>query len=813
MVENDTWKSFLEKLIENTVWKKPTEDLQNKVIKKTNDILDKQEVILEYKRESFDKESLMLKIWELIEKEDFSELKTMISVIEKDDIQIWYYNYFHSVLTEVFETEIEKLLKNKVVGANDTKIGNLLKIAKKYDISVYNIANNFTKDRFIDPFDLECFKNEIKLFKDFKIDLTEWVNKWLEEWWYWNDTFFDVINIIKNNNLKIDLTVFNPKVSNKVKGLLTTWSFNNLEKFIIKLEKVGIDIDIDIKNYKEEIEKWILYHSYYDINNDIGLAIKWLEKYIKLGFNLKDSKNYNKIQKCINDIFKKLILFKINSNELKKILQIIEKYDININDWVNYFLVNWIFKPFEESLEVINEFNINIDLKSKSRAFQKWINETLKDWRLYMFESWIKITEKYDIKIDLKNKEKLIQKWTIKLFRNWSMGDIENMLNYTYKNNIFIDDSIDIWIKKLIDTWNIDRLNKVISIFENLEFYKMDFKKYEKNFNVLVEKLFKNKQLIIGNINNIFDITSKLDIDINKWIQNYLKSIDYQNLTITKEDIIKLIKFLNNNKIFDKIIFDYCLKNYNPDSFSNLEEVFLKNDISDTFNKYISSKWVDYISAEERQNNIKNTNKNQELLDSSIININSLYIDENDRNLVLYFRNENMNEFIFLIITKAISLYIWKYSKVFNKIVLVSRDPNKYPNYIHKITPEIVYKNVIWDEFKKTTTIYSNTIHFTHWRTWESGFEWMKTSIPIICKANEKDSRDECRSNWKRTVTLDLLFKDKKLSWIKEINEKSIHLIISKVLDSIVQCENMMLKEAENINHPDYEKLQNNINL
>ncbi len=109
--------------------------------------------------------------------------------------------------------------------------------------------------------------------------------------------------------------------------------------------------------------------------------------------------------------------------------------------------------------------------------------------------------------------------------------------------------------------------------------------------------------------------------------------------------------------------------------------------------------------------------------------------DQNHRTLVLYFRNESgpqMDYGAFSASAYALHWYIAHgYSPLFDKIKIVSRTTNQYPQYLHLVAPEIEYDPCRGGDFFKACSIYANTIHYTH----GTPIEHKYGSVPILSKS------------------------------------------------------------------------------
>lgn len=71
-----------------------------------------------------------------------------------------------------------------------------------------------------------------------------------------------------------------------------------------------------------------------------------------------------------------------------------------------------------------------------------------------------------------------------------------------------------------------------------------------------------------------------------------------------------------------------------------------------------------------------------------------------------------MCPFSIVLITKILEEYIQKYSSVFNRIAIVPRYANYAPEYLESPLTK-VYNDVVDEEFRQVSNIYSDVVHFT----------------------------------------------------------------------------------------------------
>jgi len=304
---------------------------------------------------------------------------------------------------------------------------------------------------------------------------------------------------------------------------------------------------------------------------------------------------------------------------------------------------------------------------------------------------------------------------------------------------------------------------------------------WEKSVEFLYDFIKKNKKIL--SLEWILMLDQKFDFEFGT----------DKSLISELSEIIYKLNFSNNHKnswiindikrfLYYKCNFiDYIVQN--SLDLNSLFKEFLDYSSVDIKNEFVK------IDEKERNKNIQKINTKQiQTLDQKWIKINPEKFDKNSRNLVLYFRKSDMNGSEFLMITYILHYYIeWWYSKIFNKLKIVSRTSGKYPKKVHELFNNIEYLDVEWDDFEKSCWIYANTICLTHWTP-----EWAKYySNPILCEEIVEDKHYNKKMplipKWVKYQELWLTYDN------KENYQYDIDQIFTKVMKSIIWLEQIML--------------------
>ncbi|MDD3793352.1 MAG: hypothetical protein PHI37_00905 [Candidatus Gracilibacteria bacterium] len=316
-------------------------------------------------------------------------------------------------------------------------------------------------------------------------------------------------------------------------------------------------------------------------------------------------------------------------------------------------------------------------------------------------------------------------------------------------------------VMKLINTSSITRIMMWERYF--LGFYTFIKEGFIKGNPKILDSLLDFYEKIKQNEDENDLIFKLIDTDFSKKNKKIISKTLVWLLQNNQSQIIPLIKMLFiindlNLKIsLDEILVgeinDGKIENLKKEIKSKLKrKIFFQDNkkkagyseiVQEVFGERIDEKLQGFekIPESERNRNIARVNDKQKQ-DLKPYGIDISKYDENHRTLVLYFRNENMNSFAFSLITNILQKYITEgYSKVFDKILITSRRDGQYPQEIHNIGG-IQYQ---YHDFINFSTIFANTIHFTHGTVIEEGFEFMSTTTPIVGIANLADKEDKTR--------------------------------------------------------------------
>jgi hypothetical protein len=277
----------------------------------------------------------------------------------------------------------------------------------------------------------------------------------------------------------------------------------------------------------------------------------------------------------------------------------------------------------------------------------------------------------------------------------------------------------------------------------------------------------------------------------------------------------KLKKQISN--VFNSDNFDFKKISY-TDKFHKLCEIF-SNDIKNEFK--------DKYSEELRNKNIKSINskqiKNISNADTIRVVNNKNYVLLNNRTLVLYFRSRAYNDEQVDYLEFSIMYYIldWYinngYSKVFNKLSVVSRNKEEYPKYLNYLFKKFNYSSVSDQDnsnvckFKFETSIGANLVHFVDGDYW-SGLS--NYSTPIVSESIKVNKHDGIRVDaykQNKVVLLKGIFYDRNNEFIskektfkklflknssRDRNTGDFYKLMRTMLDSVIELENKMIEDS-----------------
>ena len=291
----------------------------------------------------------------------------------------------------------------------------------------------------------------------------------------------------------------------------------------------------------------------------------------------------------------------------------------------------------------------------------------------------------------------------------------------------------------------------------------------------------------------------------------------HQNISSITEELekcaFKYNAFQGLDKIFDSIYQTFdgkILRLPKVDNITRQENIL-----------QVNKQQLDFLS---RKNNIIKymtcPDKDNDLTPEEVEIDVSKYIqsaDRQSRSLTLYYRRETLEEgetpshihqvdyFEFCIISYIIGRYITGgYSRVFNKLKIVSREPDIYPHYVHDVVPECSYVNVGGTDFIAECCVLSNTIYFVN----GSSPDRASHSMPIFCNCMLLDSNRAREPHIRLDLSYyidnedDYVVYDNNCITVKESAElhpelntdHTIHHIINSTIHAITSLEDTMLK-------------------
>lgn len=382
------------------------------------------------------------------------------------------------------------------------------------------------------------------------------------------------------------------------------------------------------------------------------------------------------------------------------------------------------------------------------------------------------------------------------------MREIINLLELHF--SFRIDDLFVVWDKsismnqsklslfKIIFDWKVayDKLGEFLIACDNitLEWLEVLYTGFEFSFREDGVRLSNEiaYKIMWWHYNNLFNRTLKHEIieylDIQWNIIDFLVSNNLNRNSLFVKTCDYFSEEIRSEYENDKVLEDE--RNENISAVNKSQEKMLldyqKQVIDARTSSITSTNWITNINwISNYQFDVLNTLRDDFSLEE---------YNEKERSLVLYFRHENMDEFEFLIISYIVHNYInWWFSRVFNKIKIVSRVVMDYPVIVHSLFNNIDYLNVNWEEFQEVCWIYANTMCLTHWTP-----EWVAfNSSPIL---TTKIIKDEYKmgmvSDWVKYQELELSytnFTNRQYSFVDIFNNviKSIKWLEDKMLDDI----------------------------
>lgn len=212
-----------------------------------------------------------------------------------------------------------------------------------------------------------------------------------------------------------------------------------------------------------------------------------------------------------------------------------------------------------------------------------------------------------------------------------------------------------------------------------------------------------------------------LDLNDNKVLLLYILCA-HANVVQLHESLS--IQYLNENHINLRGMFNSLASNYNIQPQLNTDIVYeddIKYRLNSKQNDLLSAQnWqIEYVSCADPENDFTTQQTNLDISHKNEL------IVQNKRSLVLYFRRESpeesdctdhniqMDYFEFVLIAYILDLLITRSGHlVFDELIIVSREPDLYPKYIHDVVPNCIYKQVCGIDYITTTSLYANCINF-----------------------------------------------------------------------------------------------------
>ena len=372
---------------------------------------------------------------------------------------------------------------------------------------------------------------------------------------------------------------------------------------------------------------------YENINNNLNILQLQNElKKIHDDFSLEKS-YYSNVDNNNNNL-NQIVKIKNLENEIKNKNKIIESLtqfdDNNNNNNLNSKISNTIQNDFD-----------TIEIKFKSKI------EELENLKKNQKISKIKeiYLENKILYLKLNNLQNLYQK----IFNQLNLYENSNNNLNNLKNKISKQDFIIINLKEkfnLLNKENFELKNenkKLLIQNNNIKNSFNDLKtkfNNQKNFN---EKLLfeneniKNNKKFIEMKNNLLNKINLLKKDNN----NYKESVDKKNL-ILKDYKEKLNFKLNNNDYYGLKMMLFNEKEKNK----NLNFQLKKFEYKFTKNNYLNDEYLTKKEINNILNNNNNNNKNEENNNENNKNYNDLLNEENSD----FFSNNNLNEFLYILI-------------------------------------------------------------------------------------------------------------------------------------------------------------------
>lgn len=212
-----------------------------------------------------------------------------------------------------------------------------------------------------------------------------------------------------------------------------------------------------------------------------------------------------------------------------------------------------------------------------------------------------------------------------------------------------------------------------------------------------------------------------LDLNDNKILLLYILCA-HANITQIHDNVD--LKYIDDSYINLRGIFNNLTSNYNiqPQLNTSIADIpNVKYKLNKNQNELMSDRgWqIEFTDCADPENGFITQHINLDIPSESV------HSKRDKRSLVLYFRRESQDEsdcvdhniqmdyFEFVLIAYILDkLIVSSGFLVFDELIIVSREPGLYPEYIHDVVPNCTYKSVRGVDFITTTSLYANCINF-----------------------------------------------------------------------------------------------------
>ena len=517
-------------------------------------------------------------------------------IIEVNDVD--FFEIINSKLSTYF---ISFLLKILIYSFRENVLNQIL-FNEKFDLLMQNeyfsnlIKNHFefTKFKFNPPLKMKVNANSVTIYNGLVIPKSKlYMDKLIK---YVNDDIS--LNYKKNEDSLRKLITKQDKIIEKTKSY-----YNSNERFI---ENLKIEIN------KHELLKVILYQNNEELKN---LMFEEYLKYFTMRYLEKNKTNYKNNEKILN--FLKLILkiklsenndykydFEITIEEFSRIVIFTQGYQEDIKILFDTFIeiLKYCDNIEEYMINILKENTMKYEISERNKKYTKIVNIPF----FFIIESLSKSILLFSIDL-LKNDKARFYEFF------YTLNSIEANLQKINK-------------KFLLFSKEIYSLINIIKIQDS---YKYNINQFEKNYEKIINNLFKQSNYLYNEDNNnlyntIIELNKIFENTFEKKTEEYINLLFYifrhQYKSLNNEDIrIKLIENFFENKLLikkSKIFLSDTLKQLKPEVFDEKnkekepENVFIKNFMNLEENK----KLLKYKKLIEIYNKIDSTEFNELLL-------------------------------------------------------------------------------------------------------------------------------------------------------------------------------------------------------